>query len=188
MRKAIILLLATTALAMAGTALVNLSGTWLLQWEGLLPDEKSPCVYQGLVNVFAALKGSASVSLQTGPDACPDEMTAEITSLVVDGTSISGVLDGGEFGMLDFQGSLVSAQQSVQAKQDAVPAGPALVGSFAVRSGGPFGGSEGSWNASLVAPLTQVPLLNPYGLFGLALLLAAASYYLYRRKGGLGAA
>lgn len=171
--------------ALAATAVtIQLTGIWQLTFSALLPGEETPCVYQGTITVNEAMVGgSSTVNLQSGPDACPDQLVASISSLNVDGSSIFGTLDGGQqFGTVQFEGNVFQGAQ-VQLRQKGVqqPMENSAEGSFVIDSG-PFSDTEGSWSAQFQGPLSQIPLLSPIGLLALASMLVLAAFYLHRRQ------
>ncbi|HSR68381.1 MAG TPA: hypothetical protein VLU25_10600 [Acidobacteriota bacterium] len=188
MRKVLFLFLLAGGAMLAGIAVINLTGVWSLTYQGLLSGEEIPCVYQGTITVLPGSGGgNSTANLQSGPDACPDQMMADITSLVVDGFSVSGTLDGGqEFGMLEFQGQVdmgipVEAEAGVKPRTAAAN-GLSVQGGYVVMAG-PFSDTEGSFQAQREGDLSDIPLLSPVGLLGLAALMLSAALYLHFRKG-----
>lgn len=190
MRKVLFLSLLAGAAVLAGVAVINLTGVWSLTYQGLLSGEEMPCVYQGTVTVLPGSEGgNSTATLQSGPAACPDQMMAEITSLVVDGFSVSGTLDGGQqFGMLEFQGQAdmgVPMEAKAGVKPRTAAANGLMVRGGYVVTAGPFSDTEGSFEAERRGDLSDIPLLNPVGLLGLAALMVGAALYLHSRRGVL---
>lgn len=168
---------ASLAALVAGAALaqvpapVDLSGHWSLSATGLLPGQNLPCVFEGsgfMTQSGGQLQGHATLMLVQGPAVCPAEMMAQLSG-VLDGLTFFGTLNGGDmFGMLDFQGRVG-------------PDGRSLMGSFTVRSGGPFSGTTGEWSSNLLA-IFRIPTLSGIGLALLALLILVASFLVLRRR------
>lgn len=180
MKKLLIVFFSLTALAVAGVVAIQLSGVWQLTFSAVISGEQTPCVYQGTITVNEAMVGGSSVvNLQSGPDACPDQLTANITSLSADGSSISGTLDGGqEFGTVQFEGNVFLGMQMLNQKAEVQNDAS---GSFVIDSG-PFSDTEGSWSAQFQGPLSQIPLLSPVGLLVMASLLVLTAFYLHRQR------
>ena len=172
----------------------DFSGTWKLQTNAFLPEEKTPCVYEGTVQFAqtgeSAWSGPATLTLTSGPAACPAEMMADCVGNL-DGDTLFGTLDGGmTFGMASFtgtevgvgmiKGTLGPAPDGVRSKATLAPKA-SWNGGFSTDSG-PFAGASGTFIAARQSVL-EIPTLTETGLLVMAvLLLATATYLLMRRR------
>lgn len=190
--RPLILVLACLTLA-AGVALAqppfDPNGTWSLDATVNLPDAGGTCEYSGqaaLTETSGVLSGSAELFLQSGPGACPAEMSGDLSG--------QGSFDGPDFflngqitgplGTTDFNGQL-SPEPPVVMGHTEVPRAlnpdPAGVGSFEVTTGD-FTGSSGTWLAALLPVSFFSPKLAPVILTLLLLLLLGSGYGLLARR------
>jgi len=151
---------------------MNATGQWDLQANGILPDVQGTCLFQGTANVVQngnAISGDATLMLQSGPQACPPEMMAQIQGAWETDTLLFGALLGGNLGEASFStGPVVRAVQ--------------LGGSYIVTSG-PFNGVSGSWQAVMRAvAAAQIPTLATLGVVLLAALLFGVGGMVLRRQ------
>lgn len=175
-------------------AQASLTGTWNLQASAFLPDVKTPCEYQGTLElspVDGGWIGPATLSFVSGPEGCPAELTAQCTANLDAGT-VTGTLDGGDaFGMATFTGTLTGAalmggplgDPAPQADKNATVAPKASPGGRFSTDSGPFMGVGGTWLAARLSVL-EIPTLTESGLILLTLLLLASASLLLMRGGG----
>lgn len=161
-------LLATAAVLLAAAPALqaqDLSGSWLMDMNGNLPEVGEPCLYSGecvMSQVGNDLTGTVDLSLVSGPADCAAEMTAAIDG-VVDGDDVFGTLSG-QAGEATFTGSRANS----------------FIGDFAATEG-PFAGSSGDWLA--VRPsVTEIPALGGAGLTLLVLALLAGGAWVLRGR------
>ena len=171
-------------------AQVDYSGTWGLDATTYLPDEMQPCEYSGTAIISqngADLSGTASLTLTSGPGACPSEMTAAVSGVVRSGNIELGLLLGGQLGEATFysQGAAPAVVQSGAGVGKTVEnGGMSLGGSFNVTVG-PYAGQVGSWSAMMAAMMVDeqpIPTLAFYGLLMLVLVLVVAGGFSLRRR------
>lgn len=190
--RPLIVTLACLTLA-AGVALAQPSfdpnGTWSLDATVNLPDAGGTCEYSGqatLTETSGVLSGSAELFLQTGPGACPAEMSGDLSG--------EGSFDGPDFflggqitgplGTTNFSGQLSPEPPVVVMGVDAPRAlnpDPGGAGSFQVTTGD-FTGSTGTWLAALLPVSFFSPKLAPAVLTLLLLLLLGSGYWLLVRR------
>ena len=172
----------------------DFSGTWKLQTNAYLPEEKTPCVFEGTVQLTQVepnqWSGPATLTLVSGPAGCPAEMMADCTGSAEGGT-LTGSLDGGmtfgtafftatEVGTGMLKGTLGGAPAEVRSKATLAPKAD-YDGGFSTE-GGPFSGTTGTFIAMRQSVL-EIPTLTETGLLIMAvLLLATATYLLMRRR------
>ena len=179
-------LLAGHVLVSNAWAQVDYSGVWDLTTSTYIPDldTMEPCEYTGtalIVQNGDILKGTASLTLVSGPGACPSEMTAEVSGQV-DGEDIEwGLLLDQQLGEATFytKGSRLDAAADGPA---ADPAPMSLAGGFDVTQG-PYAGQSGNWTAAfaMVIESTQVPTLAFYGLLLPVAVLLSVGFVRFRR-------
>jgi len=172
----------------------DFTGTWTLQTNGYLPDENIPCVYEGTVQFSqtgpSEWVGPATLTLVSGPPACPAEMMATCTG-GLDGGTFGGTLDGGDmYGFASFSGTEVTAGKIKGTLGDA-PDGAHSKATLAAKAGwqggfttstGPFSGTSGTFVAMRQSVL-EIPTLTETGLLLMAILLmASAVYFLVRGR------
>lgn len=168
----LVLLSPTAARAQAG---VTVSGPWTLQAEITLPqgagEGQTPCTFTGGAEVDqdneGAFTGTASLNLDSGPAECPQQVSADVSG-TVDGTSINGMLSGGNLGDAFFDGSVVAEALT-------------LNGTIGVETG-PFGGAGGTWSGLLGGSAQAIPTLDAVGLVLLALLLVGLGWMVLARR------
>lgn len=174
-------------------AQASLTGTWTLQASAFLPDIKTPCQYQGTLELSptdGGWIGPATLSFVSGPEGCPAELTAQCTANL-DGGTVTGTLDGGDaFGMATFTGTLTGAaitgtlgDGAPQADKKAPVTPKASPGGTFNTDSGPFMGVGGTWLAARLSVLA-IPTLTESGLILLTLLLLASASLLLMRGGG----
>lgn len=155
----------------------NLAGTWVISASGQLPNENVPCEFEGTGNVTqdgGQVGGPVTLTLVSGPEACPAEMMADLTG-TIEGSSFFGLLDGGDlFGLAQFDGTIGNDGQSLMGTFSVIPREtPALEMQFE--------GTTGTWT-SRFATVLQIPTLSAAALALLALILIVASLYVMRRR------
>lgn len=169
----------------------DLTGTWDLEaeaqlfpagiggGEGNLKGEAVPtCSFEGTATINQTgsdFDGEASLTLVSGDDACPPEVSmADLTGQVAgDQVTMGTMTSGGEGGTFD------SAVPMMTLKGAAAPG--SLSGSFFVTMG-PFVGAGGTWNAVRgVGVVQDIPAAGTLGLALLALLLLAAGVKVLKR-------
>jgi hypothetical protein len=172
MRRRLLLFVAAALLFGAGTALAqtDLTGTWRLQSSVQLPDDGGTCAYSGQTSITqsgATVSGFAELFLVSGPEACPAEMSADLSGNLETGegpTFVDGTLTG-PLGQTQFTGELSP--------------NPGGGGTFDVRQGA-FVGSAGTWAAQLLG--ATIPSLTPVGLTLFTLLLLASGTWFLSRQ------
>ena len=185
----IVLVFMGSAVTPSAWAQVDYSGTWNLTTQTLLPDFNDPCLYEGTAVITqngTALTGTASLTLTSGPGACPSNMSAQVTGSVQNVGVVLGLLLDGQLGEAQFssRGAAPGMMQSANGGTDKVKAdGMSLAGSFDVTVG-PHAGQTGSWSAMMVAMMDDLPIptLAFYGGLVLVLLLVAVGGFRIRRR------
>jgi len=186
----IVLVITGSMVTSTAYAQVDYSGTWNLETQTFLPDSNDPCVYSGTAEITQngdVLVGTASLTLTSGPGACPSEMTAEVNGRVEGGDIQMGLLLGGQLGEATFytQGVLASSVQSVTNAGEKVMNGDmSLEGGFDVTAG-QFTGQTGSWSAIMAAMMIDerpIPTLAFYGLLALVLVFVTVGGISLRRR------
>lgn len=188
---AVLVTVAPAAIALAQIAPPSIAGTWTLDANVTIEGEEVPCVFHGTTTITQdgfAVSGPANLTLVSGPDTCPGEMSGTLTGEVGTGnfgeTLVSGAIDGGSpAGSADFNGSFSAPMAGIAGPRALVAMALAMQaqsgnGSISVGSG-PFAGASGTWMASAPA----VPTLQPLGLLILVALLLAVGYIVLRRQG-----
>ncbi len=191
---AIVLAVAPAALAQAANP--DIGGTWQITATVYMVEASEPCVYQGDVPLTQdgdTWNGPADLLLLSGPDGCPGELTGDLTGMlspseVVGVTNITGTINGADpTGAATFSGSIGNPLPAM-AKAPAERSGLATkvfqgAGGLDVTQGD-FNGSTGSWNASRLQRLLEIPELTPLGLTLLVLLLLGAGAWVLRSQHG----
>jgi hypothetical protein len=151
-------------LAPALGAQQDLSGLWDMETNASLPgDEGPPCVFEGTCQMSqegSSLQGTVVLTLISGPQSCPPEMTAGVGGLV-EGNHVAGTVSG-QLGEVDFSGDRTNP----------------FLGEFEATAG-PFAGSTGSWIAGR-SELAAIPSAGAVGLALLVALLMGAGIWLLR--------
>jgi len=186
----IVLVFIGSTVTSSAWAQVDYSGTWNLETQTLLPDSIDPCLYSGTAEIIQAgndLSGTASLTLTSGPGACPSEMTAAVSGVVRNGNIELGLLLGGQLGEATFysQGAAPAVVQSDAGVRKTVKnGGMTLDGAFDVTEG-PYAGQTGAWSAIMAAMMIDerpIPTLAFYGLLLLVAVLVAAGGLSLRRR------
>ena len=154
----------------------DLSGAWQMDMAADLPAEELPelrvaqpleaadCVYAGDCQMQQSgndLTGTVELTLVSGPEDCPPEMTATLDGNV-DGSEVFGTLKGPQ-GTAGFSGAEDNS----------------FSGTFEATEG-PFAGSTGEWLAE--RSILAIPALTGTGLTVLLLALLAAGAWMLRRE------
>ena len=169
-----VLLLMVPIFASPALGQIDLEGTWDLQASGVIPPEAEPCVFEGSGEMTQSgdqLAGQATLLLVSGPAVCPAEMAGNIMGQV-EGSSLFGMLDGGEqFGGLNFDGTVSNDGSSIE-------------GTYDVKPEGPFSNvTDGTWSAAVQQQVSvlEIPTVGAWGLALLTALLALTSLLVLRQ-------
>lgn len=183
-----IILAAALLLALPAAALAtpvpppDLSGIWDLTSQLFLPQAvppalgETPCDFAGSAEITQGVEGdfmgTADLTLLSGPEGCPAEMSADVSGVV----SGNGTIEGA---MLTGAGNLGTAFFSGEVGPD----GDAVGGDSGVETG-PFGGASGTWAAIIGAgpSVLEIPTVTAFGLVLLIALLAASALFMVRRR------
>lgn len=183
-----ILVIMGSAVTSSVWAQVDYSGTWNLSTQTQLPDSNEPCIFEGTALITqngTELTGTASLTLTSGPGACPSDMTAEVVGSVQRDIVVLGLLLGGQLGEAQFTSQVAPAiMQSADSDTSKVKAeGMSLAGTFDVTVG-PYSGQSGSWAAMIAAKMDDfpIPTLAFYGGLVLILLLVVMGAFRIRRR------
>jgi hypothetical protein len=184
---------ATIIIVPAATALAqgpSIAGTWTLNATVTPEGEEAACFFEGsttLTQDGSTVSGPATLSLVSGPESCPGELSGTLNGTVgvskVGDTTVNGTITGGSpAGEASFTGTFSPVLAGIASPRSLVAMALAFQassgsGSISVGSG-PFAGAGGTWMASAPA----APAFNPLGLLILVALLLIAGYIALRRQ------